>query len=232
MYCYGFDPNWTGSKMVLSNSNKTVILPTTTHNTQNIVRSNFILNLTEPLNKKLYYEVLIEGPPGTGASSLRINTGIMSESVAIENKDTRGYITNYYPDYVQAYPEYSLTNGYAYAYYPCSGEKSPGTKVYYGADPYSVSSTVGDVIGVGVNFSDRSIEFFKNGTSMGTAFSGIQPAKYYPAVGIHDWSYGPAWQGATIRFGLDILNLPPGYQAMGSGHIIYEDDIGKIHGYK
>ena len=58
-------------------------------------------------------------------------------------------------------------NGYSYA--------NDGYKFNNGSSAYGTTATVGDVIGVAIDASGAtsSIEFYKNGTSMGVAFTGI-----------------------------------------------------------
>ena len=58
-----------------------------------------------------------------------------------------------------------------------------GNKYNYGsASAYGATYTTGDIIGVAFDLDAGSITFYKNGTSQGTAFTGIASGTYYPGI--------------------------------------------------
>jgi len=99
---------------------------------------------------KWYWEYTVGS---TGGSGQYISAGIVKSSV-----------TDYYDG--------SASNGYtydAYGYYGTNGYKaSNNASVSYGA-----TYTDGDTIGVALNLDSGTLTFYKNGTSQGTAFTGL-----------------------------------------------------------
>jgi hypothetical protein len=70
---------------------------------------------------------------------------------------------------------YSQSGGYAYR---GSGEKwNNGSSSSYGS-----ALSVNDVIGVAFDADARTLEFYRNGTSMGTAYSSIPAGDFFPAI--------------------------------------------------
>ena len=71
---------------------------------------------------------------------------------------------------------YPGQNGYGY--------QSNASKHTGGANvgSYGATFTTGDIIGVALNLDDGEIEFYKNGTSQGVAFTGIPSDSWLPAV--------------------------------------------------
>jgi hypothetical protein len=51
---------------------------------------------------------------------------------------------------------------------------------------YGATWTTGDIIGVAYDLDAGTIEFYKNGTSQGVAYSGIPAGTYFPAVSIYN----------------------------------------------
>jgi len=73
-----------------------------------------------------------------------------------------------------------LTENYSTTYWYSSN----GTKFNNGSSSsYGSTTTNGDIIGIAVNLDTGSIEFFKNGTSMGVAFSSITLGNVYFPLG-------------------------------------------------
>jgi hypothetical protein len=60
------------------------------------------------------------------------------------------------------------------------------------------SNTVGDVIGVALDADNRTVQFFKNGASQGTATNGPTGQTWFPSTGV--WG-SSASGGATYNFG-------------------------------
>jgi hypothetical protein len=73
-----------------------------------------------------------------------------------------------------------LTENYSTTYWYSTN----GTKFNNGSSSsYGSSATNGDIIGIAVNLDTGAIEFFKNGTSMGVAFSSMTLGNvYFPLV--------------------------------------------------
>ena len=73
---------------------------------------------------------------------------------------------------------YLGSDAYGWGYY------SAGQKVNSGSTPsYGSSFTTNDVIGVAFDADSGSLEFYKNGVSQGTAFTGLTSGPYFPAQG-------------------------------------------------
>lgn len=91
-----------------------------------------------------------------------------------------------------------------WGYYQDTGERAVATvRTSYGS-PY----TNGDVIGVGYKASTGQIEFFKNGTSQGIAFTGVS-GLLLPCAGIYQ---GGSGNYVTLRTSAsEISALPSGY---------------------
>jgi hypothetical protein len=58
-----------------------------------------------------------------------------------------------------------------------------GYKYNNGGTAYGASYSNGDVVGVAFDADTGSLTFYKNGTSQGTAFTGLTSGPYFPAVG-------------------------------------------------
>jgi hypothetical protein len=67
------------------------------------------------------------------------------------------------------------------------GYQSSGFKWNNNSNPaYGATWTTGDIIGVAYDLDVGTIEFYKNGTSQGVAYSGIPAGTYFPAVSIYN----------------------------------------------
>ena len=84
---------------------------------------------------------------------------------------------------------YLGSNSDGFGYYGSNGQKYNGSGVSYGTTYGS-----GDVIGVALNLDDGNIVFYKNGTSQGTAFTGLSSGTYFFAGGESSmtghWNFG------------------------------------------
>ncbi len=109
---------------------------------------------------------------------------------------------------------YGTANGWAY--FGSTGNKfNNGTGTAYGA-----TFTAGDVIGVALDCDNGTLTFYKNGTSQGTAFTGLNTGAVYAPT--FDSNLGAATVTVTANFGqrpfaytpptgfkaLNTLNLP------------------------
>lgn len=74
---------------------------------------------------------------------------------------------------------------------------------------YAATYTNGDIIGVAVDLTGNSITFYKNGVSLGAAFT-ITAGTYYPALG-SNWSASTM----TANFGASAFaySVPSGYNS-------------------
>lgn len=92
-----------------------------------------------------------------------------------------------------------------YGYYQETGQKyNAGSPASYGA-----AFTSGDVIGVGYDASTGQIEFFKNGTSQGVAFTVSSGTSLFPCFS----PYQAGGFGTLRASATDIGTLPAGYSA-------------------
>ena len=84
---------------------------------------------------------------------------------------------------------YLGANTDGFGYYGSNGQKYNGGGTSYGA-----TYGDGDVIGVALNLDDGNIVFYKNGTSQGTAFTGLSSGTYFFAGGESSmtghWNFG------------------------------------------
>ena len=101
---------------------------------------------------------------------------------------------------------YSSTSFYAY--------KMDGNKWNNGASSYGASFTTNDVIGVALSGSG-DLTFYKNGTTQGTAFTGLTPENFSPAYIVYS---GAAW---LFNFGQsDFAYTPPtGFSALSTANL-------------
>lgn len=93
----------------------------------------------------------------------------------------------------------------AYSYHANGFISASPSDTGYGA--YGASYTTGDVIGVALNMDAGTLTFYKNGTSQGTAYSGLS-GEYYPAVGF--------WITVNANFGQRPFSYTPpsGFKAL------------------
>lgn len=103
-------------------------------------------------------------------------------------------------------------SGWVYVAGPSSAKFSQGVTASYG----SVAIT-GDVIGVVVDFTAGTLTFYKNGVSMGVAFSGLA-GELYPAVGVNNVSA----RTYTLRTG--------GFAFPVAGAQAWDDTLGAVTG--
>ena len=114
---------------------------------------------------------------------------------------------------------YLGSNSDGFGYYGSNGQKYNGSGVSYGATYGS-----GDVIGVALNLDDGNIVFYKNGTSQGTAFTGLSSGTYFFAGGessmTGNWNFGQrgsfAYTPPADHLALCTTNLPDPTIADGS----------------
>lgn len=101
------------------------------------------------------------------------------------------------------------TNGDSYLYYTYNGNKQNTSNVAYGA-----GATVNDIIGVALDSDAGTLEFFKNGTSLGQAFTSLTGIEFTPVI-YHD---GASGGGATTssNFGQRAFAYTPptGFKAL------------------
>lgn len=105
---------------------------------------------------------------------------------------------------------YIGNNATGYAYNASDGNKyNNGTGTSYGA-----TYTSGDIIGVAFDADNRTLTFYKNNTSQGTAYSSIPAGIYIPAVSIY--ASGSSLVTNTINFGQQPFTYTPptGYVAL------------------
>jgi len=100
----------------------------------------------------------------------------------------------------------------SYGYYTGTGQKlNNGTLFSYGA-----SIAVGDVVGIALDMDAGTITFYKNGSSQGTAFTGLTGAKQ-PAVS----SATGGTKTATANFGQRpfAYTAPSGFKALNTANL-------------
>lgn len=106
------------------------------------------------------------------------------------------------------------TGGHAYSYY-CAG--TDHYKVHTGNTAYGATYVTTDVIGVALDLDAGTIEFFKNGSSQGVAFTGISAATYFPWFNSYQ-----NLQSVTANFGASAFAYTP---PSGFNHGIYTVDV-------
>jgi len=99
-------------------------------------------------------------------------------------------------------------DAYGWGYHYNGNKYNNNSGVSYGA-----TYTTGDVIGVAFDAGTGALEFYKNNTSQGVAYTGLTTATYFPVSAVAGSS---AAQGPTINFGQrGFLYTPPtGYVAL------------------
>jgi hypothetical protein len=145
---------------------------------------------------KWFWEITIDAIPGwPGASNPVIGVGDANAPLG------GGY--------------YIGGTGDGWAYFPAGAEYLNGTcgcagppGIGYG--PYGQTAGAGDVIGVALDVDDGTLTFFKNGVSMGVAFTNLLRGgvPLYPMVGGGDVMFS-----ATARFDVPFAYaMPAGYR--------------------
>ena len=99
-------------------------------------------------------------------------------------------------------------DAYGWGYHYNGNKYNNNSGVAYGA-----TYTTGDVIGVAFDAGTGALEFYKNNTSQGVAYTGLTTATYFPVSAV---AGSTAAQGPTINFGQrGFLYTPPtGYVAL------------------
>jgi len=149
--------------------------------------------------------------PTSGASNnygtIGMSSGKWYWEVTIDARTTDSHVMIGINNNTQSATEfYSQANGYAYR---GNGEKwNNGSGVAYGS-----SAAIGAVIGVAFDADAGSIVFYKDGVSMGTAFTSIPASTYFLAI--CDTGTSINWT-ATANFGQRAFayTAPSGFKAL------------------
>jgi len=100
-------------------------------------------------------------------------------------------------------------DAYGWGYFGATGQKYTNNI----GSSYGASFTNGDVVGVAFDADAGTLVFYKNGTSQGTAFSGLTSGPYFPA-----YSLGSSGNNGTtsLNFGQRpfAYTAPSGYKAL------------------
>ena len=139
----------------------------------------------KPLTGKNYWEINLGATTGVGHHAL----GIATASLPLDK-----------------YPGFTADS---YCYDPYNPRKFNNNV----SQPYGSSSTTGDIIGIAFDVDNGTLEYFKNGTSMGVAFSNISTNTYYAAIG-HGGSNNT--HSSTAKFDNFTYTPPVGYTAIGA----------------
>jgi hypothetical protein len=108
-----------------------------------------------------------------------------------------------------------FTNAGTYIGYGYVGTANKGSNGSYSS--YGATYTVNDVIGVAVDLDAGTLVFYKNGTSQGTAYTGIS-GTYVPAVGNGN---SGSTKGFAVNFGQRPFSYTPptGYKALNTQNL-------------
>jgi hypothetical protein len=113
--------------------------------------------------------------PGSAWGSRYSTIGVTSGKWYFEASPTTSGPTFMVGIVTAASTDHVGTTGFAYY--------QNGNKYNYGSvSAYGATYTTGDIIGVAFDLDAGSITFYKNGTSQGTAFTGIASGTYYPGI--------------------------------------------------
>jgi hypothetical protein len=113
--------------------------------------------------------------PGSAWGSRYSTIGVTSGKWYFEASPTTSGPTFMVGIVTAASTDHVGTTGFAYY--------QNGNKYNYGSvSTYGATYTTGDIIGVAFDLDAGSITFYKNGTSQGTAFTGIASGTYYPGI--------------------------------------------------
>jgi len=105
---------------------------------------------------------------------------------------------------IATYPGSTSTS---YSIYLYNGDKSNN-----GVDSsYASAFTSTDILGVAFDLDAATVTFYKNGTSLGTAFTSIASGYYFPTFGTY-----PSGESGTVNFGQRqfAYTSPSGYKAL------------------
>ena len=169
--------------------------------------------------------------PSDKAASVRLSGGNLTATVAASNqggvRGTVGKSTGkWYWEVTIGGTSVSHSVGVSKAAESLSGEvgstangwgfRFDGVSAHSGAATYyGTSYTVGDVIGVALDLDTGTLAFYKNGVSLGTAYTGVS-GTVYPAVFL---TYNSAFStSATVNFGGSAFtySIPDGFAALAS----------------
>ena len=92
---------------------------------------------------------------------------------------------------------------------------SPGSIIVDGTTHSSLATfTSGDVIGVALNLDDNTVQFYKNGSTVGSAYAVTSGYTYLPLIVIP--STGTSSTGATFNFGQRawVYSAPSNHKAL------------------
>lgn len=132
---------------------------------------------------KKYWEITLTGSHANGSQALGICTASLSSN---------------------QYPGATATS---YGFYSYNGNKYTNGA---GTNYSSVSNINNDVIGIAFDADNGTLEFFKNGVSMGIAFTNIPTNTYFAAIG--HGSSGTV-VNSTTAFSNFVFPLPSGFSA-------------------
>jgi hypothetical protein len=105
-------------------------------------------------------------------------------------------------------------DAYGWGYYSQTGNKyNNGTSTAYGA-----TYTSNDVIGVAFDADAGTLTFYKNGTTQGTAYTGLTSGPYFPSVGDFATTSYPIW---AFNFGQRpfAFSAPSGFKALNTQNL-------------
>jgi len=101
---------------------------------------------------------------------------------------------------------YASAGAYGWEYYSNNGNKfNNGSNPSYGA-----AYTSGDVIGIAFDADSGSLTFYKNGSSQGTAYTGLTSGPYFPSFSLFGTSL-VSFNGGQRAFA---YTAPSGYKAL------------------
>jgi hypothetical protein len=145
--------------------------------------------------------------PGAAWGSRYSTVGVSSGKWYFEASPTTSGPTFMVGVVTEASSEHVGNTGFAYY--------QNGNKYNYGsASSYGATYTTGDIIGVALDLDAGTIAFYKNGTSQGTAFTGIAANTYYPGIS------GYATTG-VVNFGQRpfAYTAPSGFKALNTANL-------------
>jgi hypothetical protein len=155
------------------------------------------------------------GSQTMGAATFGVSSGkwywetTITASSASPTNAVLGITTKPFGD--SEYPGYSATS---WGYRGSDGQKWNNTS---GAS-YGASYANGDVVGVAFDADNGTLTFYKNGSSQGTAYTGLTSGPYFPAIG--DQSSAQTFSAAT-NFGQRpfAYTAPSGFKALNTANL-------------
>jgi len=150
------------------------------------------------------------GSTTQGSATIGISSGkwywetTITASSASPTNAVLGITTKPFND--SEYPGYSATS---WGYRGSDGQKWTNTS----GSSYGASYANGDVVGVAFDADNGTLTFYKNGSSQGTAFTGLTSGPYFPAIG--DQSSSQTFSAAS-NFGQRpfAYTAPSGFKAL------------------